>query len=527
MKLKCLLGIDVGTTMMKSVVFDLKGNEIGKASYGAEILHPRPGWAEQDMHAVWKSAALSIRDAISKSGVAPKDILCVSLSGQGAGTWLIDQEGRPTRNAVSWLDGRAGTIIDEWKESGISDKLVDTCGLVYYSGSGPGIIFPWFMRNNRKVLDDSAFELWAKDWVRYCLTGEIMTDETDPSMGMIDPKTRRYSQEVMELTGIGGYSRLLPPIKPSHEIGGKVTKAAAEATELAEGTPVAVGAWDVSSTALGQGAVRPNQAVSIVGTAGIHLVVTDNPVVNRAYSLSCHTVPGQWFYHSMAMTAANNLDWFEKEFCLAERQEAERKNLNKYDIFNQIVAETPVGSNGVMFLPFLQGERAPFVEPRARGEFFGLGEWSTKGDLLRAVYEGVALATLHNYRAMERGTQFESARLGGGGAQSEVWTQIIADCTGKVMEVTSGSEYGARGAAINAAIALGIYDDHQEAAEQMVQVKRVYEPDSKKSEIYQELFDIYVKLIENHMKLWVEMYGLVEDKLVKAKLWQEAGRKEC
>lgn len=513
MKRKFLLGIDVGTTMVKSVVFDLKGKEIGKAAYGAEILHPKPGWAEQDMDAVWRSAASSIRDAISESQVAPKDILGVSLSGQGAGTWLIDSKGRPSGNAVSWLDGRAASIIDVWKESGISDKLVDTCGLVYYSGSGPGIIFPWFMRNDPKVLDDSASQLWAKDWVRYRLTGETMTDETDPSMGMINPTTRRYSDEVLQLTGTGAYRRLLPPIRPSHEISGKVTRGASEATGLAEGTPVAVGAWDVSSTALGQGAVKPNQAVSIVGTAGIHLVVTDNPVINRAYSLACHTVPGQWFYHSMAMTAANNLDWFEKEFCLAERQRAEKENISKYDVINRVVANTPVGSNGVMFLPFLQGERAPFVEPRARGEFFGLGEWSTRGDLLRSVYEGVALATLHNYKAMEQGTQFESARLGGGGAQSEVWTQIIADCTGKVMEVTSGSEYGARGAAINAAIALGIYRDHQEAAEQMVQVKRVHEPNRKKSATYQELYNIYLKLIESHMKLWVEMHALVEHKL--------------
>ncbi len=504
-----LMGIDAGTTMMKSVVFDLNGNEIAKAAYPAEILHTRPGWAEQDMNAVWMAVASSCREAIARAGVQPADIQAVSLSAQGAGTWLIDRQGKPTRYAVTWLDGRSSGIIDEWKSSGLCDKLVETCGLVYYAGSGPGIIFRWFMENDRESLDRSMAQLWPKDWVRYCLTGEVMTDETDPSMGMIDPWSRRYSRRVLELTGTAEYSRLLPPVRASHELGGKVTRAAAEATGLKEGTPVAVGAWDCSSTALGQGCASPGDAFSIVGTAGIHMLITGEPAINRAYSLSCHTVPGQYMVHSMAMTAANNLDWYEREFGLAERLEAEKKGVSKYEIINDLVGRTPVGANGVFFLPYLQGERAPFVETRARGEFLGLGDWSTRGDLYRAVYEGVALATLHNYRAMELARRFERVRLGGGGAQSEVWAQIIADCTGRVMEVTSGSEYGARGAAINAAIAVGLYKDHREAVRQMVKVKRVHEPDPKKTKMYAEIFEIYVKLVESHMKLWVDMYNLV------------------
>lgn len=505
-----LIGIDVGTTGMKTVVFDLLGNEIAKAISPTDIIRLQPGWAEQDMNSVWQATAKSCKEAIFKAGIRSQDIKAASLCGQGAGVWLIDKKGEPTRYAVNWLDGRAQNIIDTWRADGTSEKLSNVCGVLYYAGNGPGIIFRWFMENDRKALDNSQSVLWAKDWVRYCLTGEIMTDETDPSTGMVDPSSRKYSPRVLELTGTAGYAYLLPPIQPSHGLGGKVTKAAAEATGLAEGTPVAVGAWDCPSTALGQGCIKSGDAFSIMGTGGIHMVVSSEPTINASYSLSCHTVPGQYLVHSMAMTAANNLDWYEREFGLAENQAAEERAVSKYDIINSTVASVPLGSNGVFFLPYLQGERAPFVEARARGEFVGLDDSSTRSDLYRAVYEGVALATLHNYKAMEVSQSFNRVRLGGGGARSEVWSQILADCTGRVMEVTTGSEHAARGAAINAAVGAGVYKNHEEAVQQMVKVKRVYEPDQKKTCEYAESFDIYVKLVESHRKLWVDMFRLAK-----------------
>lgn len=512
MKKIYLLGIDAGTTIVKSVIFDLTGNEVAKASQSVSVIRPKPGWAEHDMDEVWRAAALSIRKVIAESNTRVQDIKGVSVSAQGGGIWLVNKEGKPVCNAIGWLDARASSFIDKWQKDGTSERLHEASGFIYAPGWGPCTIFPWFIENNPRVLEESKSVMWCKDWVRYCLTGDILTDETDP-LGMLEPQSRRYSREVVRLTGISDFSHLLPPIKLSHEIGGKVTKRAAQETGLAAGTPVAVGAWDVSSTALGAGCVQTDDAASIIGTAGIHVVVTDHPAVNKSYSLSCHAVPGKWLINSMAMTGASNLNWFEKEFCLAERLDAEKKKVSKYNVINQKVANIPVGSSGVIFLPFLQGERAPFVEPRARGEFFGLGDWSTRAELLRAVYEGVALAALHNYRAIEKGAQFDEVRLGGGGSQSEVWAQIIADCTGKVMKVPTGMEFGARGAVINAAVALGIYKNHAEAVKEMVQTKRVHQPNSKNTQLYREIFKIYIQLIESHERLWVEMHKLVEEKL--------------
>lgn len=508
MSTRYLLGIDVGTTMMKSVIFDLNGTEVASAAHETNIIHPHPGWAEQDMNAVWSATSRSISDVLQKAGIKGSDVAGLSLCAQGAGTWLIDESGKPVRNAVSWLDGRAGSIIDEWREDGTFEAMTQACGLVYYSGSGPGIIFPWFVRNDANTLERARWQLWPKDWVRFCLTGEVMTDETDPSMGMIDLPSRRYSSKVQELAGIEDYADRLPPVKSSADLAGTVTRAAAEETGLAEGTPVAVGAWDVTSTALGQGCFKANQGFSILGTAGIHGVITDSTETDSAYSTSVHTVPGMYLVHSMAMTAANNLDWFIGEFGESEERKAKEEGRSKFDVINDLIKATPIGSNGVYFLPFLQGERAPFVEPNARGEFLGLGDWSKRADMYRAVYEGVALATRHNYEAMESGSKFDTIRLGGGGARDRLWTQIIADCTGKVMEVTSGSEYGARGAAINAGIALGYFSSYEEAVQSMVSVERVQEPVPANTQRYTEIYGLYTELVDSHMKLWPRMHAV-------------------
>jgi sugar (pentulose or hexulose) kinase len=329
-------------------------------------------------------------------------------------------------------------------------------------------------------------------------------------LGINNPETRTYSEEVIKLIGMEDYKHLLPPIIRSHEIAGYVTAEAAEATGLKKGTPVASGAWDCSSTALGVGGVNPGDAVSILGTAGIHQAVAGEPIANKAYSLYLHAVPGTYLINSMAMMAASCLNWFERTFCQPEVQEAQENGISKYDIINEKVAQVPVGSNGVIFLPFLQGERAPFVRSDARGEFFGLGNWTTKDDMLRAVYEGVALATLDNYNAIEQGIKIGEVWLAGGGAKSKVWAQIVSDCTGKVMKIPYGTEFGCRGAAMNAAIAAGFFNNHAEAAEAMVKVNRVHEPNLENTARYQELYAIYKDLIKGLWEPWRDMYNFVE-----------------
>jgi sugar (pentulose or hexulose) kinase len=212
----------------------------------------------------------------------------------------------------------------------------------------------------------------------------------------------------------------------------------------------------------------------------------------------------------MAMMAASCLEWFEGRLGSDERLEAAQSGEDQYEIINRKVASSSLGAGGVIFLPYLQGERAPFVKPEARGDFYGLGLWTTREDLLRSVFEGVALATAHNHQSLSQGASFEEFWLAGGGAASPVWAQIVADAVGKRVKVPKGREFGARGAAITAAVASGFFGSHQEAVKAMVRPERHYQPDQGRHLRYQGLYEIYVELGERLKPLWEKSWRWVE-----------------
>lgn len=504
-----LLGIDAGTTLIKSVLFDLEGNLVAKADASVPLEHPKPGWAEQDMRAVWKTASQTIRQAVATANSEGGQIIGVSVSGQGGGLWLVDEAQQPLRKAITWLDGRAGDTIARWQESGILAKLEDLSSYHMFPGVGPITLFHWFKRFEPKTLDRAHKALWAKDWLKLCLTGQIATDETDPSNGHFLCGQREFSSEMFELAGISEYEHLLPPIVPSWQPMGQITAAAAEETGLAEGTPVASGAWDVSSTALGAGCIQDGQTLSILGTAGIHLTVAADVEESKrdAYSVCTHCVPQTWVINSMAMTATANLDWCIREMFRDETAQAGEEMDQLYQTLNERIQEVPLGSGGLFYLPFLQGERAPFVKPEATALFFGLTNATDRYHMLRAVYEGVAYSTQHNYEAIETITPIQAVTAAGGGAKSSTWCQIISNCTAKSLKVLAGEEFGARGAAFNAGIAAGIFDDHRQAIANM-QVVRTHEPNLSHHRAYQKRYAIYRNLIDNLWDIWDQAASL-------------------
>jgi sugar (pentulose or hexulose) kinase len=360
------------------------------------------------------------------------------------------------------------------------------------------------MDNEPESLERAEVDLSSKDWIKYCLTGEFSTDPSMASIAHMSYGRADYSERVLELAGISAFRHLLPPLVPAWQVAGRVTPAAAEETGLSAGTPVASGAWDGVCSTLGAGCTGVGEAASVIGTAGVHVVVSAQPDLDpeRNYSLMYHSVPGRYVKNALAQLAAGNLNWFEKEFCLAERLDAEETGSSVWDVINAQVADAPVGAGGVLYLPFLQGERAPFVKPEARGVFFGLGDWHQRKHLLRAVYEGVALSTRDNYECMQKGAPLEITYLTGGGSRSPVWCQILADCTGNAMKVPSGVELGAKGAAMNAAVAVGAFADHGAAVESMVQIEWEYAPDPERTGQYDELYALYRELIEAVWPVW-------------------------
>jgi len=505
-----LLGIDNGTTVTKAALFDLEGNEIAIGSQEISLKHPEPGWAEQDMKEIWEATADAIRKCLREAAIDPKAIQGISLSGHGGGVWLLDQNNLPVRDAIIWLDGRAKPYLDQWSAEGRIAELYDACGWSLFAGIGACTIFPWLMEHEPESLERARINLTSKDWTKFRLTGELSTDLTMASIAHMNYQTSDYSERVLELTGISRFRHLFPPIVPSWEIAGRVTKQASEETGLAPGTLVSSGAWDGTCSTLGSGCIAVGEAASVIGTAGVHVVVSAEADLDpeRNYSLMYHAVPDRFVKNSLTMLAIGNLNWFEREFCLAERQEAERRGVSIYEVIDEEVASVPIGAGGVIYLPFLQGERAPFVKAEARGVFFGLGDAHQRSHLLRALFEGIALSTRDSYACMQKGKPLEATYLTGGGSRSPVLRQILADCTGNTMKIPAGVQLGAKGAAINAGVAAGVFTDHTEAVDRMVSIDGEYAPDKGSTEKYAQLYELYRGLIEAVWSSWEKSWEL-------------------
>ncbi len=500
-----LLGIDLGTMLIKAVIFTADGEEVCSNGIEVGVDYPRPGWAEQDPEMLWRTTCRVIKELLKKAPITPEDIVGVSLTGQMHGTFLVDREGRPARRrAIIWLDSRSKELMNNFYRQGIADTIYDISGWRLIT-SMQVLHLKWLLENERDVIDKAEYFMACKDYIRYKLTGEAAMDYTDASVtGLMDLRRASWSDEILEVTGIPG--RILPELKGSWDIGGEVTREASEETGLREGTPVAVGAGDICATALGAGAINPGQLTAIIGTAGIYELTVNRPLLDgrRTYSVAYHAVPGKWLLEAVQMTAGAALRWFKDEFCQEEVREAGESGVSPYVILDEKAKNSSVGSNGVIFHPFLQGERSPFVNPDARGVFFGLGLWTKKGDLIRAILEGVAMAAKDNIEVFKkRGVTVNEIRMTGGGAKSPLWCQIMSDALETRILVPKIKECGALGSAIEAGVAAKIFKNPEEGVQRMVKIEKEYEPSRENAEKYQKLFKLYKKI---YKALW-DIYG--------------------
>ncbi|MGO1583954.1 MAG: FGGY family carbohydrate kinase [Actinomycetaceae bacterium] len=501
-----LLGIDAGTSVIKAAVFSETGTEMSRGAGNVPIISPDPSRAEEDMDTVWAAAAKAIRDAITGSSMRPQEIVAVSVTGQGDGSWLIDKDGQPVGNAILWTDGRTGRVIDSWYEDGTVSAQFDTSGLGPYAGTASAIL-RWRLENEPETLQ-GATQLWCKDWVEYNLTGDISTDASDASLAGIDVRTRTWSDHVLKTWGIDGIKDVLPPIKSSTDLAGEVTREAAGATGLVAGTPVYKGQMDITASSLGVGVARPGDCMAVIGTAGIVTVATDTLDNGFAPADSGWVIPHSpdtWI-RSMGMNFCTpNLDWFLDEPGNVLRLEARTRGLELFEYLDEVLAETPVGARGIIFHGYLApgGERAPFVKPSARGSFFGLRGSHTRHDMLRAVYEGVAYGIRDCLDSIP--TPVETVRMAGGGANSESWCQIFADVLGRRIIVPAGTEFGAKGAAIVAGVGSGVFESYAAGVDATVTIVRTYEPDRAKTAVYDRYFDLYRRTRAALQPLWDDL----------------------
>lgn len=498
---KYLLGLDNGNTVSKAAIFDLSGKEVQVASRKVDTHYPQPGWTERSMGSLWQETAEAIREVMAKTGIKPEEIVGIGSSGHGNGVYLLDKAGQPVWNGIQSLDTRAADIVDAWNGSAVRDQAFPYT-LQSFWPAQPNSLLAWFKQHEPATYGQIGAVLLCKDYINYCLTGEIRTDYTDMSAtSLLDVPNRCYSAELMELYGTPEMVEALPRLAYSFEVIGQVTPKAAEATGLAVGTPVVGGLFDVDASAVGAGVTRPGQACIIVGSWSINQVVTAKPIVSPdIFMTTIFADPEYWLTIEASATSATNLEWFVQQFCAEERLEATRRGVSVYEVCNEVVAQVPPDSANPIFHPFLYGSN---VQSSARAGFYGVGGWHTRAHLLRALYEGVVYSHLnHIEKLRQAGAKFDLARLTGGGARSEVWGQIFADTLEVLIEVPAGTETGARGAAIAAGIGAGVYANFTEAVEQAVSVVRVHEPDRKHTPLYLARYEEYKQLLGAMREPW-------------------------
>ena len=445
--------MDVGTTLIKAAAFDQGGRAVARAQAATACESPRPGWVEVDMEGLWRQVAATLRALTGRLGGA-RPVRAVGISAFMGGAWLVDRDGRPVRNAIAWHDARAVTVLDELRAAGLLTRsFAISCNALT-----PGfalVVLRWLRDHEPAVLERARTLLFAKDWLRFRLTGELATDASDASHAPGDAAQRGFSLPLLADWGLGGLRGLLPPVLPSGAVAGRVTAAAGAVTGLPAGAPVVTGLADVSAALVGGGVVAAGQAGTILGSSCLNSVVTERPVWEpEGVGLSFLIPPARWTRTMPNQTGTLALDWFRRQFDAGGMDAA---------ALDAAVAEVPRGAGGVLFHPYLNGTGllAPVYEPRARGRLSGLGLEHTRWDILRSIYEGLAFAVadcLDLLPAFE-----EPITLLGGGARSAVWRQIVADVTGRSFAAADNAEPGAMGVALLAGEAAGWWENLEQA----------------------------------------------------------------
>lgn len=497
-----LLGVDAGISVAKAALFDSSGAEIQAVSRKTTLISPQPGWAEVNMRETWDMTAAAIRELLALTRIKNSQIAGVGVTGNMVGVWLIDEQGRPVRNAILVCDTRTRPFFEQLtrQQPDILHRIYCSSGCVMEFGCTLPLM-RWLAEHEPDSLHKAQAVLCCKDWLCYQLTGSIHMDYTEASVLPGDNRQRTYSETLFDLLGISQWRRLLPRVVASEQIVGTVTPHAAEATGLCTGTPVTAGAGDVPSSTIGAGAVKPGMACTVLGTTCHNSFVIPQPSFEPPDVGLLFALPESlWLRTMVNLTGTPNLDWTIEQFCgLEASQAASRREL--FEIVQTLAQQSSPGANGVIYHPYLNpvGVIAPFVEPTARAQFFGITNSHTRHDLLRAVYEGVALAIRDCYDAI--GIP-EEIRLVGGGAQSEFWCQIIADCTGSRIVIPKGSEFGAKGAALLAAVGLHWFDNIAKAARATVSIGRTYQPNPDVKAVYDAVYATYRQIRTDLPRSW-------------------------
>lgn len=491
-----LLGIDIGTSACKIAVFEKNGTVIAAGSGDYPVYYPQPGWAEQNPDEWWTAVCETIKTLLQKNHIDAQEIAGVGIDGQSWSAIPIDQEGNVLANTPIWMDTRAQDICDRInREIGEENIFALTGNSLQPSYTTAKIL--WYKENLPQMYEKIDKILQSNAFIAYRLTDALSHDMSQGyGVHCFDMKNGCWNDEMCEKMGIP--RSFLPELVPCHQVVGTVTAKAAEKTGLAEGTPVVAGGLDAACGTLGAGVIHVGETQEQGGQAGGMSICIEEYAADPRLILGAHVVPGQWLLQGGTVGGGGVMRWFEKEFAGYEREIADRVGKSSLDQLNEIAQETPPGSDGVVFLPYMAGERSPIWDPNAKGVYYGLDFNKTKGHMVRAAMEGVAFSLKHNLDiAEDTGAKVEELRAMGGSANSLLWTQIKSDITGKPIVVPSSDTATTLGAVILAGVGVGVYKDFEEAVHMTVKITRRHEPDMEKHRLYQKNYETYLELYES------------------------------
>ncbi len=486
-----LLGIDVSTTATKALLIDEHGAVVAVAATEYPFETPHPLWSEQDAALFWNGTMQSIRGVLEKSCVDAKNIVAVGLTGQMHGATLLDAHGEPLRPCILWNDQRTQKQCDEITSRVGKEKVLRLTGNPVLTGfTAPKIL--WVRENEPEVYRRVAHILLPKDYARYKLTGEFFSDVSDSSgTSLFDVGKRTWSDEMLRALDIP--REWMPEVTESPIVSAKISADAARATGLVEGTPVVGGGGDQAAGAVGTGIVRPEIVSATLGTSGVVFAQSDEYRIEPQGRLHafCHAVPAKWHLMGVMLSAAGSFRWYRDALGAHEKGIAQQTNRDAYDVLTQDAANAPAGCEGLLFLPYLTGERTPYPDPNARGAFIGLTVRHTKAHLTRAVLEGVSFGLRDSLELMRAlGITTTQVRASGGGARSPLWRQILADVFDAEIVTVNITEGAAYGTALLAGVGAGIYRDVESACDAVIKTTSSNKPSDAKS-VYAKQYPRY------------------------------------
>ncbi len=498
-----LIGIDSGLTVTKAVVFDIDGTQLSVARRNVPQSQPRPHHVERDMSALWRTTADAIAEAVALSGRPASDIAAIAATAHGDGVYLLDADRRPLRPGILSLDSRAAAVVSAWAGSTAEAALALTGQQPH--AAAPAALLAWIKANEPACYDRIAHVLACKDWLRFCLTGTIGTDVTEASTSFCDVRTQRYAAEALRIFGLEALENALPAVSGPADIIGHVTPEAAASTGLRASTPVAAGLHDVVASALGIGSHTPGVVAVVAGTYSINETISTAPVVNARWFCRNGIEKGTWNHMAISPASTANYDWFLQSLCQADLRAAEAAGKSVHTAIAAEIDAAMTRRSSVLFHPYLYGSP---LGPDASASFLGLRGWHDRGDLLRAVLEGIVFNHRVHVDALRERFAIGEARLTGGVSRNPAFAQLFADVLQMPVTTSRTEEAAAWGAALCAGAAAGIYASPLSDPRDLASLSRTYQPDLPRSRNYESRYRLHCRVAETLSALWPEIEGL-------------------